>query len=142
VIVNLQAMNSDNHHSPPPPYSEEKTAHITIADSFPPAPQYLPQQQPSAPTASPTNFHQPHPHIVHANTGSFGPLPVELDCPYCQVNWGRSNKTKDKQRFISPLDVRLVIFSFLSYLRGLKGLIAAKKLYESKAVQWEMASRV
>lgn len=67
------------NYSPPPPYSaehQEKTTHITIAgDSFPSAPPQF-QQQPSAPSASPN--YQPRLHAVHANIGSFGPLPVEM----------------------------------------------------------------
>lgn len=61
-------MSNDNN-SPPPPYTEsqEKSAHITIADSsFPPVPQA--QQQPSAPSAPQFQAPHVHPH-VHANTG-------------------------------------------------------------------------
>ncbi|KAI6225583.1 LITAF domain-containing protein [Aphelenchoides besseyi] len=84
--------------SPPPAYTE-KAAQISVPSEFPPLPNFeQAQTQPTAPPANayvpqlnnpqPTPNQQPneprsHAH-VSASTGSYGPFPIEMDCPYCR----------------------------------------------------------
>ncbi|KAI6178683.1 LITAF domain-containing protein [Aphelenchoides besseyi] len=84
-------------HSPPPAYTE-KAAQISVPSEFPPLPNFeQAQTQPTAPPANayvpqlnnpqptPNQPNEPHSHShVSASTGSYGPFPIEMDCPYCR----------------------------------------------------------
>ena len=80
--------------TPPPPYSQSADyGHIKIpfdiqAASFPPPPQFANHAGASPPSHSPSAM--PPPIVVHrivqARTALYGPFPVEIDCPYCNVS--------------------------------------------------------
>uniref|UniRef100_A0A914V6Q3 LITAF domain-containing protein n=1 Tax=Plectus sambesii TaxID=2011161 RepID=A0A914V6Q3_9BILA len=79
-----QGGHNDGAHPPPPPYSE-----ATNAASYPSLPvnMGIPQQPPYPP--APTSF---APMVTTTTTNviisrpTFGPFPVEMDCPYCQAH--------------------------------------------------------
>jgi len=69
-------------NTPPPPYSDfppqyEKSALGVGAPQQTPTPTAPPNLIPTAEIPQPQ---QPH---VQANVGTFGPFPIEMDCPYC-----------------------------------------------------------
>lgn len=82
--------------SPPPPYyppipePPKVDPNITVANSgFPPPPQFPSNYQPNVspvPNAPPPPNGAPAVRHVRAVTATFGPYPVEMDCPYCRVS--------------------------------------------------------
>lgn len=93
-------MNDTRNNSPPPPYSVTESSVPAVNPTFntkvqpnlndsnyPPFPQFnsnasLPYQSSNLPNNVTS---QPAAQTISARTASFGPFPVEMDCPYCQV---------------------------------------------------------
>ncbi|KAI1731732.1 LITAF-like zinc ribbon domain-containing protein [Ditylenchus destructor] len=71
-------MASNGNHSPPPPYSDVTAPPLYTA-------QYPGVNSGAMPNVPPPNESQRPPTriVITARTALFGPLPVEMDCPYC-----------------------------------------------------------
>jgi hypothetical protein len=77
--------------TPPPPYSFNADNSFKVpldfqlpsGTGFPPPPQFNVHPNQPIPQPPPIVVHR----IVQARTAIFGPLPVELDCPYCHVTF-------------------------------------------------------
>lgn len=81
--------NAGGNNSPPPPYSYSNEQKLT--PNFEETNNFQPQQFNPSPYPPTVNVTQPPPLRVITRTALFGPLPVEMDCPYCHVNFSRQN---------------------------------------------------